>query len=127
MNTRVQTMEVSLLHFIDKVVDIPVVAMRQTHSCQKTIEIHHLQVVDKVNDVHVALVVQVPHVQVVERTLEIPQVQAVEKTVEMPQFLSDVQPSLREVFPTLVVFQIIQQRLLIRRQQGFRSAYIHVK
>ena len=51
VNTRVQTMEVSLLQSIVKVVDIPVVAMRQTHSFQKTIEIPQMQVADKVSDV----------------------------------------------------------------------------
>ena len=69
------TVEFPQLHFIDKVVDIPVVAQRQTtmnRTVQKTVEIHQLQFIDKVVDVLVVLVVQVPQVQVVEKTVEIP-------------------------------------------------------
>merc|ERR1712107_906190 len=44
-----------------------------------------LQYVDKVVDVPVVQVVQVPQVQVVEKTVEIPQLQIVEKIVEIPE------------------------------------------
>merc|ERR1712012_1319198 len=75
-----KTVEVPQLQFIDKVVDIPVVAQRQipmVQTVQKTIEIPQLQYVDKVVDV--------PEVQVVEKTVEIPQLQIVEKIVEIPE------------------------------------------
>merc|ERR1719284_1005822 len=83
-----KTVEVPQLQFIDKVVDIPVVAQRQipmVQTVQKTIEIPQLQYVDKVVDVPVVQVVQVPQVQVVEKTVEIPQLQIVEKIVEIPE------------------------------------------
>ena len=77
LNTRVQhvvdtvkTVEVPLLQFTDKVVDILVVALRQ---------IPKLQHAEQVVDVPAVLVAQVPLVQVVDRTAEI------------PQLLSDVQ------------------------------------
>ena len=54
----VEKLVTQLLQFIDEVVDIPVVAMRQTQSFQKTIELSQLQVADKVSDVPVVLVVQ---------------------------------------------------------------------
>ena len=84
----------TLLQFIDKVVDILVVAMRQTHSFQKTIEIHQLQVADKVSDVPVAFVMLVPQMQVMAETAETPQLlsvvqvpqgQVVPETVEIPK------------------------------------------
>ena len=47
-----------------------------------------LQLFDKVIDVPVVLVVQVPRVQVVEETVEIPQLQLVEKIVVIPEALT---------------------------------------
>merc|ERR1712135_84199 len=76
-------MGVPQLQFIDKVVDIPVVAQRQipmVQTVQKTIEIPQLQYVDKVVDVPVVQVVQVPQVQIVEKTVEIPEIQMVQGT-----------------------------------------------
>ena len=59
--------------------DVPVVTQRQIPMVQRT---RTLQCVDKVVD---NLVVQVPRVQVVEKTVEIPQLQTVEKPAEIPQ------------------------------------------
>ena len=84
VNTRVQHV-VPLLQFTDKVVDIPVVAQRQSSQLQKT---------DGVVAVPAVLVVLVPQVQVVEKTAEIPQLladmqvpqgQVVPETVEIPK------------------------------------------
>ena len=65
-------MEVPPLQFIDKAMDIPVVATRQilpmTQTVQKTIEIPQLQCVDEVIDVPAVLVVPVPQVQVSGKT-----------------------------------------------------------
>ena len=59
---------------IGQVVDILVVAQRQTRvvwAILKTIMIPQLKYIDKVVDVHVVQVVQVPQVQVVEKTIVI--------------------------------------------------------
>ena len=56
-----KTVEVPLLQFIDKVVDISVVAMRQVQVAAETVEIPQL-----LSDV------QIPQVQVVPETVEIP-------------------------------------------------------
>ena len=83
--------------FIDKAVDIPVVAQRQAHMnqmVQKTIEISQLQhtdqvdvpvVVSQVPQVHVVMTVETPRVQIVAETTEIPQLPLVEKIVMMPE------------------------------------------
>ena len=87
--------------FMDKAIDIPVVAQRQVpqvHVVKKTVEdpqfeivqktvenpetVPQLRVADKVVDVPVVLVVQAPQVQVSEKTVEISQLQAAEKIVE---------------------------------------------
>ena len=59
--------------------DVPVVTQRQIPMVQRT---RTLQCMDKVVD---NLVVQVPRMQVVEKTVEIPQLQTVEKPAETPQ------------------------------------------
>ena len=59
--------------------DVPVVTQRQIPMVQRT---RTLQCMDKVVD---NLVVQVPRVQVVEKTVEIPQLQTVEEPAETPQ------------------------------------------
>ena len=83
-----QTMEVPPLQFVNRVVDIPVLAQRQIsmETVQKTIEISQLKHTDRVDDVPVVLVVQVPQVQVVAETVEIPQLRIVEKIDETPEF-----------------------------------------
>ena len=67
----------TLLQFTDKVVDIPVVVQRQipivVRTVQKTTDIPQLQCIDKVIDVLVGLVAQVPLVRVVAETAEISQ------------------------------------------------------
>merc|ERR1712064_178886 len=68
-------MGVPQLQFIDKVVDIPVVAQRQipmVQTVQKTVEIPQLQYIDKVVDV--------PVVQIVEKIVEVPEIQTVQGT-----------------------------------------------
>ena len=79
--------EVPPLQFTDKVVDIPVVALR---------EISQLQYVDQVVDVPVVVVTQVPQVHVEMKTVEtsqlqpvvqVPVVQVVTETTEIPQLL----------------------------------------
>ena len=52
---------------------------------QRRKEISQLQITDKVIDVPVVSVVQVPHVWVVKKTVEDPQFEIVEKTVENPE------------------------------------------
>ena len=76
INQETKRIEVPPLQFMDKSVDIPVVAQRQAHMnqmVQKTIV---------VVDVPVVLVVQIPLVQVVAETIEIPR----EKIDETPEF-----------------------------------------
>ena len=51
-------------------------------------EVHQLQVPDEVIDVPVVLVAQVPHVQVVERTVEIPQLVS---DVQVPQVQVEIE------------------------------------
>ena len=80
--------EVPPLQFMDKAVDIPVVAQRQVHMnqmVQKTIEISQLQHTDQVVDVPVVVVTQVSQVHVVMKTVETPRVQIVAETTEIPQ------------------------------------------
>ena len=79
--------EIPELQFTDKVVDVPVVARKQisTETVQKTIEISQLQVDDKMVDVPVMLVVLVPQVRIVKKTVEDSQLQIVEKTIENPE------------------------------------------
>ena len=81
-----ETMKVQPLQFINKVVDVPVVAQRQipivVQTIQKTTDIPQLQCIDKVIDVPVVSVAQAPHMQIAEKTAEIPLVQIVKKTVE---------------------------------------------
>ena len=83
-----ETMKVQPLQFINKVVDVPVVAQRQipivVQTIQKTTDIPQLQCIDKVIDVPVVSVAQAPHVQIVEKTVESPQMHIAEKTAEIP-------------------------------------------
>ena len=83
-----ETMKVQPLQFINKVVDVPVVAQRQipiaVQTIQKTTDIPQLQCIDKVIDVPVVSVAQAPHVQIVEKTVQSPQMQIAEKTAEIP-------------------------------------------
>ena len=86
INQETKRIEVSP-QFIDKAVDIPVVAQRQAHMnqmVQKTVEISQLQHTDQVVDVPVVVVSQVPQVHVV-MTVETPRVQIVAETTEIPQ------------------------------------------
>ena len=88
INQETKRIEISLLQFNDKVVDIPVVAQKQISmilTVQKNIEISQLQVDDKVVDVPVVVVAQVPQVHVVMKTAEIPQLQV--KVVDIPVVL----------------------------------------
>ena len=82
--------EVQLLQFTDKVVDIPVVVQRQipiaVQTVQKTIESSQLQDIDEVVDVPVGLVEQVPLVRVMAETSEISQL-ACETCVKDNMFL----------------------------------------
>ena len=96
--TRVQHV-VPLLQFTDKVVDIPVVTLRQ---------ISQLQYTDDVVDVPVVLVVLVPQVQVV--AVEIPQLQVVEQIGEIPEWLNFV----RGVVDSGIFPGISQERLCSR-------------
>ena len=75
-----KAMEVPLLEFTDKVVNIPVLAQGQIsrETVQKSTEIPQLRYCDQVVDVTVQLVAQVPRVLVVEKTTEIPQFWAAE-------------------------------------------------
>ena len=85
----VEVLEVPLLQFNDKVVDIPVVVVAQVpqvHVVMKTAEIPQLQV--KVVDVPVVLVVPVPQVRIVKKTVEDSQLQIVEKIIEIPEVLT---------------------------------------
>ena len=99
--------EISQLQYLDQVVDVPVVVVAQVpqvhvemktvetsqlqpveqvphvHVVMKTAEIQQLQV--KVVDVPVVLVVPVPQVRVVKKTVEELQFEIVEKTVENPE------------------------------------------
>ena len=52
---------------------------------QKSMEISQLQITDKVTDVPVVSLVQVPRVWVVKKTVEDPQFEIAEKTVENPE------------------------------------------
>ena len=89
INQETKRIEVPPLQFMDKAVDIPVVAQRQTthmnQMVQKTIEISQLQHTDQVVDVPVVVVAQVPQVHVVMKTVETPRVQIVAETTKIPQ------------------------------------------
>ena len=74
--------EGAISQFIDKVVDISVVAQRRIHMnrhIHETMEIPQSQHTDQVVDVPVVLVAQVSQVRVVEETVEISQLPLVEK------------------------------------------------
>ena len=91
INQETKRIEIPLLQFNDKVVDIPVVTQKQISmilTVQKNIEIQQLQV--EVVDFLVVLVVPVSQVPVVKKTVEDPQFQIVEKTVEIPELLNFV-------------------------------------
>ena len=80
--------EGAISQFIDKVVDISVVAQRRIHmnrNVHETMEIRQLQHTDQVVDVPIVLVAQVPRVQVVEEAIEIPQLQVVKKIGVIPE------------------------------------------
>ena len=80
--------DVPPLQFIDKAVDIHVVAQRQIHMNRKvheTIKVHQLQQTNQVVDVPVGLVAQVSNVRVMAKTDEIPQSLFVERTVMIPE------------------------------------------
>ena len=76
--------------FIDKAVDVPVVAQRQirmNRKVQKTIEISQLRQTNQMVHVLVVLVAQVPQVQVATETAEIPVLQVADKVVDVPVVL----------------------------------------
>ena len=80
--------EGAISQFIDKAVDIPIVAQREirmNRNVHETIEIHQLQHTDQVVDVPVVLVAQVPQVRIVAETAEIPQLLLGEKIVAIPE------------------------------------------
>ena len=82
--------EVPLLQFTDKVIDVPVVLVvhvPQSQVVTETAEIPQLHVAGKVVDVPAVFVVLFPLVQVrvVKKTVEDPQFQIDEKTAEAPQ------------------------------------------
>ena len=81
--------EEAISQFIDKAVDIPVVAQRQVNvnrNVQKIKEISQLRCTGyQVVDVPVVLVVQVPEEQVVAKTVEIPRSLLSEKIVSIPE------------------------------------------
>ena len=97
INQVTKHIEVPQVQFLDKADDMPVVVQRQVFMVQKameaplvqvmaeTAEIPQLQITDKVVDVPVVLVMPVPQVRVVKKTVEGPQFQIVEKTAEDPQ------------------------------------------
>ena len=125
VNTRVQhvvdtvkTVEVPVLQFIDKVSDIPVVALRQIPKLQHT---------DQVVDVPAVLVVLVPQVQVVAETAETPQLlldaqvphlQVVEKTVQIPQLPFVVIPEIRTA-PATQSFESVNAESVHQVTQAF--------
>ena len=101
INQETKRIEIPPLHFMDKAIDIPVVAQRQVpqvHVVKKTVEDPQFEIVqktvenpetvpqlrdaDKVVDVPVVLVLKAPQVQVSEETVEISQLQAVEQIVQ---------------------------------------------
>ena len=83
INQVTKHVEVPLVQFLDKVEEIPVVAQRQipivVQTIQKTTDIPQLQCIDEAID---DLFVQVPQVQVSEKTVEISQLQTAEKIVD---------------------------------------------
>ena len=80
INQVTKHVEVPLVQFLDKVEEIPVVAQRQIHivvqTIQKTTDTAQLQCIDEAIEDHV---VQVPQVQVSEKTVDISQLQTAEK------------------------------------------------
>ena len=115
INQETKRIEVPPQQFIDKTVDIPVVAQRQVRmnrEVQKTIEIPQLEHTDDVVDVPVVIVAQLPQVRIVMKTVETsqlplvvqaPRVQIVAETTEL---LSDVQvPRVRVVAETVEILQ----------------------
>ena len=85
INQVTKHVEVSKMQFMDKAIDIPVVAQRQVsqlHVVPETAETPQFQVADQVVDVPVVLVVQGPLVHVVAKTVQIPQLLFREKTIQ---------------------------------------------
>ena len=101
-----EVLEVPLLKFNDKVVDIPVVAQKQI---SMILTVHQLQVDDKVVDFPVVVVAQVPQVHVVMKTAEIPQLQV--KVVDVPVVLVVPVPQVRVVKKTVEdsQFEIVEK------------------
>merc|ERR1712135_264711 len=70
------------------------------------------QYIDKVVDVPVVQVMQVPQVQVVEKTVEIPQLQIVEKIVEIPEIQTVQGTQTSESLGTAPVRQVAQAEIV---------------
>ena len=88
VNQETKCIEVPPLQFMDKAVDIPVVAQRKAHMnqmVQKIIEFLQLQYTDDVVGVPVVSVVRAPLVRAVMKTVETLRVQIVAETTEIPQ------------------------------------------
>ena len=129
INHVTKQVEVPLSQFNDKVVDIPVVALRQISQMQVDDEVVDVPVVSVVQvprvcavkntaeipqllvvDVPVVVVEQVPHVHVVEKTVEDPQFQIIEKIGEIPEWLNFV----RENFPVYILRETLRQNKILR-------------
>ena len=82
-----KTMEGPQVQYIDKIVDVPVVAQRQVptiQTAQKTEEVPKVQFIEQVVDVPVDMQRQDPAVQFVKKTAEVPQNRFIDRVVDTP-------------------------------------------
>jgi len=77
-----KTVEVPLIQYIDKIVDVPMI-----QKFQETVEVPEIQYIDKIVEVpliqKVQNIVEVPEIQYIDKIVEVPMNQKVQKTVEV--------------------------------------------
>ena len=105
INQETKRIEIPPLQFMDKAIDIPVVAQRQVpqvHVVKKTVEDPQFEIVEKA----VENTETVPQMQVVEKTTEIPKFQVADKVVDVPVVLVVQAPLVQVMAKTVQISQL---------------------
>ena len=105
INQETKRIEIPPLQFMDKAIDIPVVAQRQVpqvHVVKKTVEDPQFEIVEKT----VENPETVPQMQVVEKTTGIPQLQVADKMVDVPAVFVVLVTQVQVVGKTVQISQL---------------------